>query len=181
MTTKSRLYLALGIILVFIIIAAIFASGLVQFPGTNKQTFGTLQVSITDAPVDLANLNVTVNGLAVNSADNNTWIQLKFSNDGTEVYFDLLALHNVTKDLSITQLPVGNYSKIRLDIKTANATYTDGTTTDLTVPPGHIDVIVSFQIKENQETKLLIDMQADTTAISQSNNLKPILKATVEQ
>lgn len=93
----------------------------------------------------------------------------------------MLALRNVTKDLSLAQIPTGNYSKIRSDVKTANATYTDGTAVDLTVPPGHIDVIIKFEVTENQETKLLIDMQPDTVAISNSHNLKPILKATVEQ
>jgi hypothetical protein len=179
---RTGIYIIAGVIVAVMIIAAIFASG-VEFPSnsSNKSTLGSLRVSITDAPADLTNLNITVDGLYVNSVDSNSWIELNFTDNTPQVYFDLLALRNVTKDLSLAQIPAGNYSKIRLDVKTANATYTDGTTVDLTVPPGHIDVIIKFEVTENQETKLLIDMHPDTVAISNSHDLKPILKATVEQ
>ena len=184
MATNSKkvgLYATVGVTMAIIIIAAIFASG-IQFPGTNPKSLalGTLRVSITDAPVDLANLNVTVTAIYVNSVDNASWIELNFTDCTPEVYFNLLALNNVSQELSIGQIPAGNYSKIRLDVSAANATFTDGSTVDLKVPPGHIDVIIHFEIKAGQETDLLIDMQPDTAAISNSNNFKPILKATVE-
>ncbi len=105
---------------------------------------------------------------------------MTFKDDVTSVYFNLLALQNVTKELSTLPRPVGNYSKIRLDVTAANATLNDGTTENLTVPPGHIDIIVSFEIKADQTTNVLLDMQVDTVAISQSGNLKPVLKATVQ-
>ena len=178
---KIGLYATVGVTIAIMIIAAIFASG-IQFPGSNPRSLalGTLRVSITDAPADLANLNVTVNGLYVNNDDTDSRIELNFTGATSEVYFNLLALNNVSQELSIAQIPAGNYSKIRLDVRAANATFTDGTTVDLKVPPGHIDVIINFEIKPSQETNLLIDMQPDTVAISNSHNLKPTLKATIE-
>ncbi len=178
---KIGLYTLAGVSMAIVIIAALFASG-VAFPNLNSSQTktGTLSVSIMDAPADLTNLNVTINALYVHNDDNDSWIKLDFTGGVSNVYFDLLALKNVTKELSDVPMPIGNYSKIRLDIEAANATLNDGSTMDLTVPPEHIDVIVPFQIKEGQTTNILLDMQADTVAISHSGNLKPVLKATVQ-
>ncbi len=173
---RIGLYTGVGIAAAVLIIAAIFASG-IQFPSSQK--LGTLRVSITDKPVELENLNVTVSALYVNNASGG-WVQLPFTDGKSEVYFDLLSLNNVTQELSVAQIPAGNYTKIRLEVTTANATLADGSTVTLNVPPDHIDIIIHFEIKAGQETELLIDMQPDTAAISASNNFKPILKATVE-
>jgi hypothetical protein len=183
MTTNAKrigLYAIVGVTIAVIVIAAIFVSG-IQFPGGPK-ALGTLRVSITDAPVELKNLNVTIDGLFVNNVNNvdEGWTELNFTEGTPEVYFNLLALNNVTRDLSIAHLPAGNYSKIRLNVKAANATFTDDTTADLRVPPGHVDIIIHFEIKAGEETNLVIDMQSDKVAISNSLNLNPTFKATVE-
>ena len=193
MATSKRIgiYSIAGIAAAIMIVAAIFASG-VQIPSQSpnpsqspsQSALGTLSISIKDAPVDLANLDVTIDGLYVKSAQYDTWIELNFIGDVQEVSFDLLALKDVTQQLSLSQIPAGDYSKIRLDVKTAVATYSDSTAKnlhiqELRVPPGHIDIIISFHIAENQVTDLLIDMQPDSAAISNSGNFKPILKATV--
>ena len=180
---KIGLYAITGIAVAIILIAAIFISG-IQFPNFGSKNSsgktGTLAVSIMDAPADLANLNVTVNALYIHNDDNDSWLQLNFTGGVSSIYFNLLALSNVTKELSTLPMPVGNYSKIRLDVQAANATLNDGITENLTVPPGHIDVIVAFQIKADQTTNLLLDMQVDTASISHSGNLKPVMKATVQ-
>jgi hypothetical protein len=177
---KFGLYTIAGVVAAIVIIAAVFASG-IEFPnsGANQKT-GMLSVSIMDAPADLAHLNVTINGIYVQNDTGDSWIKLDFTGSVSSVYFDLLSLKNVAKDLSTSLIPVGNYSKIRLDVAAANATLNDGTTENLTVPPGHIDIIVSFEIKAGQTTNVLLDMQVDTVAISQTGNLKPTLKATVQ-
>jgi len=180
---KTGLYIAAGIAVAVIVIAAIFASG-VPFPGfggsqKNAGT-GTLSVAIMDAPANLTHLNVTVSALFIQNSNNDSWLQLNFTDGVPQVYFDLLALKNITQDLSTSAIPVGNYTKLRLDVSSANATLNDGSTEQLVVPPGHIDVIVSIEIKEGQTTNVILDMQVDTTAISHSGNLKPVLKATVQ-
>ena len=176
-TNKKQVgtYATAGVIIAVLMIAAIFASGILP-----NQKMGTLRVSITDAPVELKKLDVTINGLYVNSKDSDSWTPLNFVDNKLEVNFDLLTLNNVIMDLSLQQIPAGSYSKIRLDVVKAEATFMDDTTAELKVPPGHIDIIISFEIKADQETSLLIDMQPDTVAISNSNNFKPIIKATVE-
>ncbi len=168
---KIGIYSIAGIAAAIVIIAAFLASGL-QLPGQ----LGTLVVSIKDAPVDLEHLWVTINGLMVQSPDD-SWLELTLNEN--PMTFDLLALTDgKSLELSNQALATGEYSKIRMEVETATATI-DGVEQELTVPPGHIDIITKFQIEGGELTALMIDMQPDTTAISNSGNFKPVIKATV--
>jgi len=173
---KVGVFGAAGVLVAVLIIAAVSMSGL-KLPGFYNK--GTLIVRLTDAPVELEHLNVTITELWVHKAEHGVeegeWISLTFV--GTEPwYVDILSLRNVSRDLSVTELEPGNYTKIRMKISTANATYTSGATKDLIVPPEHIDVNVRFEIKAGQITEILIDM---TAHISHTYRLSPVLKATV--
>jgi hypothetical protein len=180
-TNKLGFRIAAGFLFGIVIIFAVLASG-VQLPTAKAET-GTLVVLLTDAPVELDHLNITISNMSVLNVDSDEekWVDIPFVNDVTEWYTDLLALQNVTEELSVAQIPDGNYTKVRMIVTTANATYTDGTTTDLRVPSGHLDIIVAFRIEAGKTTHLLIDMQADWVAISKSGNLRPIFKATVTE
>ena len=167
-----------GVVIAATIVLAMFASG-VQFPSFATQT-GTLVVLLTDAPVNVTHLNITIDSFFV-KLENESWIDMPFVNGKDEVYFDLLALYNVTMELSDAEIPVGNYTKMRMTIKTANATLASGETVDLTVPPGHIDVIIHFEVEPAETTVLLVDMEADWVAISKNNSLRPVLTASVTQ
>jgi hypothetical protein len=171
-----------GITAAVIIIAAIFATGIELPSNTGSQkpiTLGTLTVSIKDAPVQLSKLDVTIDSIEVQN-ENSGWIKLPFLQGTQNVTFDLLTLQNITKDLTTTQLPAGNYSKMRLQVLDANATFTGSEeAVPLKVPSGKIDIIIKFEIKEGATTNVLIDMTADWVAISNSHNLRPVLKATV--
>ncbi len=173
---KLGTYGIVGITLALLIVSGLYLSGL-QFPRFAAET-GKLVVLLTDAPIEIDHLNITIDSLSV-KLENESWIDLPFVNDNTEVYFDLLALYNVTMELSDAEIPVGNYTKIRMTVKTANATLATGETVDLNVPPGHIDVKIKFEIESDDVTVVLIDMQVDWVAISESNNLRPVLKASI--
>ncbi len=175
---KLTLYAATGILAAVIVIAAVMTAG-VQLP-TSRASTGTLHVYIKDAPVDLTNLFVTIDSVEVQNSDGNGWTTLAFTGDVRTANFDLLALQDVAKDLSTQQLPAGNYTKIRLHVEDASAIFSDNPDeVSLKVPSGKIDIIVHFEIKAEQATQVLLDMTADTVAISTSGNLKPVIKATV--
>jgi hypothetical protein len=176
--SKIGIYSIVGITAAIIIIASFFLSGIQlpwQQPNTsnnpNTQTTGTLIVSIKDAPVDLKQLLVTIDGIYVQSESSNSWIELALD-DGQTSQFDLLSLQLTSKQLTEA------YSKIRLNVQDATAVFPDDTTQTLRVPPGHIDIIIKFTIAQDAITNILIDMQPNTTAISNSGNFKPIVKAT---
>lgn len=178
---KIGIYSTAGIAVAIIVIGAIFASG-IQIP-SNSNNQGILTVSIKDAPVDLKALLITVDSLYVQSAQDDKWTELKL--DATQpVEFDLLTLKDTSLLLSQGTISAGDYSKIRIGVTSAIATYTDNdgishAKVELKIPPGHIDIITSFNVGDGKVTSLLIDMQPDTAAISQSGNFKPILKMTV--
>lgn len=173
---KIGLYAVAGISIAALVIAAVFMSG-IQLPSVAART-GTLVVLLTDAPVDLERLEVTLGGLSVIGEEGE--IKLEFDS-GTEFYIDnLLALSGDAPPLEISteKIPVGSYTKIRMNVTDAYAYYgeDDPRNTPLKVPPGHIDVIAHFKIEENTETRITIDMEPDWVAISKQNTLRPVLK-----
>jgi hypothetical protein len=142
---------------------------------------GTLVVKVMDAPVpDLQHLNLTINSVQV-SNETGDWVNLPIS--GGSLYFDLLVLQDVTKDLAIGSIPMGNYTKIRIQIVTANATLSDGTTITLNVPPRHVDIQIRFEIEPGKTTSLIIEIVVDKIQIAERGssgnpaNLNPQFKA----
>ena len=121
-------------------------------------TNGTLKVAIKDAPVDLSQLEVTIDSLEVQSQDNG-WINIPFIDAVQSVTFNLLSLQDVTKDLSTTQIPTGTYTKMRLHVSEATATYNDATTENLNVPSDKIDVIIHFEVTDETTTSILRHQQ----------------------
>lgn len=176
-TGKIVLYALAGVLISLMIVAGLFVSG-VQFPGTTspetKRQTGSLIVLFTDAPVNLTHLNVTVDSFSI--LNDTGEISLPFVGNVSEISFDLLALQNITETITNSPVPLGNYTKMRMTVKQANATYPDGNWTDLRVPSGKIDIIAHFEIKNASTTVILIDMQADWVAISHSGNLRPVFK-----
>jgi len=188
---KIGLYAAAGVLIAFLIITSVAVSSS-KMPSLRFPLFappspppvpntGTLAIMLTDAPVNLTHLNVTIDSISTHrhGDGNETWVDLTFVNNVSEVYFDLLALQDVAMNLSLTEISPGNYTMIKMHIKTANATYADGNTTDLDVPSEHIKVIVHFEIVVGGAKTVLIDMQTDWVAVSHSKKLRPVLKATV--
>jgi hypothetical protein len=180
-TRKVFLYGAIGILAAVILSSSLWMLPSIFVPVSAGM--GTLQVKVTDAPVpDLLNLNLTISSVEVLNSTGG-WTGLTV--DGGEKYFDLLKLANVTDDLAIGSLPVGNYSKIRLQIVKANATLGDGRQIDLNVPSGHIDLQVRFEIREGATTGLIVDIIADKVNIAERGrsgkpaNLNPQFKLVV--
>jgi hypothetical protein len=193
MSTNGKrvgLHATAGVLIAFLIITAVAVSSWTMpdlgFPGFTPPAppvsdTGTLVILLTDAPVNLTHLNVTIDSISAHRQGfgNETWVDLDFVGGLSEVYVDLLALQNEAANLSVTELPQGNYTMIRMHIKTANATYADGNTTELEVPSDNLKVIIHFEIKEGEERWLLIDVVTDWVAISRSGKLRPVLKATI--
>lgn len=200
MEVKSKtvgLRLAAGVAIAVVIIVAVFASG-VQLPSTVvpndgiHKDMGQLTVLLMDAPVEVDELWITISNLSVHKVGDNDgeWIQIDFSALTEKLTFDLLQYqNNETLDLAQVQLEVGSYNKIRMNVTDANATYyrvdNEGTEyneiVSLKVPSSHIDVITKFNITQTEDVVVLIDMQPDWVSISNSNNLRPVLKAEIYQ
>lgn len=179
---------AMGILVAVLIIAGIVVGG-VHFPSLRLPSIisnkGRLVIEIMDKPVELKHLNITIDSLSIKRVENETeeWLTLELLG-GEPIYFDLLALQNVTLTLSDTEIPAGNYTMIKMHVLTANATYPDGQTVELAkVPSEHIKVLLNphLEMKSDESIKITIDLEPDTAkiAISKSLNLKPTMKAMV--
>ena len=178
------MYGAVGVLIAALIIASIAIAG-VTIPSLRLPTFipntGTLMIKLTDAPVALDQLNVTIENVSVHSVEEDRWIDLDFVDPTREnVTVDLLKLENVTTDLSITPIPAGNYTMIKLRIAKASALFQgEDKPVELNVPSKSIKVIIHFEIENGELRIILIDMGVDLFAVSQSGNFRPVVKAKV--
>ena len=179
-------FAAIGILFAVLIIGSIAVAGF-KFPSLRLPSLlsnrGTLTINIIDKPVELEHLNITIDRLSIQKAeDNETWIDLELI-DGEPIYFDLLALQNVSLTLSKTEIPAGNYTMIKMHILTANATYPDGSTAELNVPSNNIKILLKPHLimQSGAAITVTIDLEPETAkiAISHSLNLKPTMKAMV--
>jgi hypothetical protein len=167
----------IGVAVAALIIAGIFASG-IRFPTART---GTLLVLLTDAPVKLDELNMSIESFAVHHVEEG-WSAIALENPG-EV-FNLLELQGgVTMELALDEaMLVGTYNKIRLTIADDSATALvvgEDSPRELKVPPGHIDVITRFEIDAGEITTLIVDIEADLFAISANNRLRPVITTSV--
>jgi len=181
-------FAAAGILLATLIIGSVAIAGFkfpaLRLPGlaSNK---GRLTIQVTDKPVELEHLNITIDELSILKDEGGTekWVDLELLGD-TPIYFDLLALKDVSMTLSDTEIQAGNYTMIRMHVLTANATYPDGSTIELNkVPSEYIRVILHphLHMTSDGQITITIDLEPDTAkiAISHSLNLKPTMKAMV--
>ena len=182
---KICFYGAMGMLTAVLIIAAALSTPIILlqiFPPAEAKT-GTLIVKLTDAPVtNLKHLNLTIDKLEVRN-ETGHWTSLPVL-DGV-ASFDLLELENVTMDLAICEIPIGNYTKIRMQVVSANATLSDNTVIPLNVPSGHVDIHAHFEIKPGKTTSLIIDIIVDKVHIAERGksgkpaNLNPQFKPIV--
>jgi hypothetical protein len=165
-------------VLVAVLIIAGFVIGENVFQVSGK---GVLTIQIMDKPVELDHLNMTIDWVKIQDEDEN-WYNLTLKSE--PFYFDLLSLQNVSETLSETEVPAGNYTKIWLHVLTANATYPDGSVADLRVPSDTVKVLLKphLSLDDGGQVTVLIDLQPEdlnSIAISQSLNLRPVIKAVV--
>ena len=165
-------------VLVAVLIIAGFVIGNNVFEVSGK---GVLTILITDKPVELVHLNMTIDWVKIQDAGEN-WYNLTLKTE--PFYFDLLSLQNVSETLSETELPAGNYTAIWMHVLTANATYPDGAVAELRVPSDVIKVLLKphISLEADGQMTVLIDLQPDdlnSIAISRNLNLRPVIKAIV--
>ena len=176
-TRQLGLFGGAGVLVAVLIIAGfVIVNNVFEVSGKS-----TLTIKIMDKPVELDHLNMTIDWVRIQD-ENENWYNLTLEVE--PFYFDLLSLQNVSETLSETELPAGNYTKIWMHVLTANATYPDGTVADLKVPSGTIKVLLKphLSLEDGEQMTVLIDLEPEdlnAIAVSQSLNLRPVIKAVV--
>ena len=153
---------------------------------------GTLSVNLTDAPLDLANVQsvmVTLTGVIVypmesmgsgmtDPAGTDLRPIVLLTHPAT---FDLLTLTGgVTELLASGEVPVGDYERIRLEVSDATLIYKDGTSALLKIESNKVDVPIPFHIVQGQETGVTLDFDAGASVqVNETGNDKLILRPVV--
>jgi hypothetical protein len=163
-------------IFLFLVLAMFLVSGCAS--NTSIGT-GTLEMQITDAPTDLqldrvlvtiANVQVHVAG----AAEEEGWKTIV-----TEAKsYDLIALTDVKAFLGTSELAVGKYTQVRLDVTEAVATI-KGVNVELTIPSKTIKLVQGFEIVDGETTKLTLDFDAKES-ISETAQGKYLMRPTIK-
>jgi len=162
MKTPWALTCALFLAFTLSALAACNASGSASLSGGT----GRLEVHLTDAPIDLsgvASVAVTITDVLVYSGvegmtEDATGPIVLINHPET---FDLLTLTGgATALLASGEVPAGFYHRIRLEISEAALTYDDGSTADLKIESGKVDVPIGFQVRPGGESTVVLDFDA---------------------
>jgi hypothetical protein len=153
---------------------------------------GTLAVRLTDAPLDLADVqsvNVTLTGVIVypreemgsslsDPAGTNLRPIVLLTHPAT---FDLLTLTGgATALLASGEVPAGDYERIRLEVSDATLIYKDGTSEPLKIDSNKVDVPIPFHVLEGAETGVTLDFDAGASVqVNETGNGKLILRPVV--
>ena len=144
----------------------------------DEGTRGNFELLISDAPANISDfdsLTVTFSQARIFTQDDNGSESnfTMFPLNGTEVDLTLLIGPNATSILN-TSLEVGNYSKIELYV--ANVTGTvDGERVNVTVPSDKLQITIPFQVKANENTKFVFDINVVKKGHKDDYNLLPVI------
>jgi hypothetical protein len=128
---------------------------------------GTIQIHMTDAPIDLSTVEkveVTITDVIVYPGDDEGMPSVDAGPIVLLTHpetFDLLTLTDgATTLLASGEVPAGDYQRIRLEISDATLTYKDGTTAPLKIDSGKVDVPIGFHVAADTVNPLTLDFDA---------------------
>jgi len=138
-------------------------------PGTvggNPAGFGTLAVSVQDAPasVNWTHVWVTFSRIQVHEA-NGTNESGWFNVTTTSGTVDLAAVHNVAQLLGTATLPAGMYTQIRLVATSAQGVMENGTKVNFTVPSDVLKTDDPFNVTVGHLTSITLEIDLSRSIV----------------
>ena len=145
-----------------------------------------LEIRLTDAPGDYEEVNVDIQGIEIHAEGGDLASGWKSLNVQQGVY-NLLELSNgIDTLLSVTELPAGKISQIRLILGQQNSIKIDGQEIDLVTPSAQhsgLKLNVHADLVEGVTYKILLDFDAARSIVhtgSGKYNLKPVIRSITE-
>lgn len=163
-------------------------SGLIAFSSCDNSNDGTgtasMQVRMTDAPGDYAEVNVDIRSVQIHKEDGDSesgWMTLDHINPGV---YNLLDFANGRDTLlASAELPVGKISQIRLVLGENNTLkLKDGSVKALKTPSGQtsgLKLKIDAELVEDVTYVVLLDFDAAKSVVARGNgefNLKPVIR-----
>lgn len=147
---------------------------------TEPAGFGVLKVSLTDAPGDFEAVNIHFSEISANI--DSSWVSMQID----PVSVNLLDwTDGKTVELGSAEMPVGDYTQIRLAIDSADVVV-EGQTSAMKVPSGSqsgYKIVGDFTIEEDVIYELVIDFDAAQSVVitgppagPATYILKPVIK-----
>jgi hypothetical protein len=170
---KNRLLDNTALAFVGVLVPAMIACSSGAMSARVNDGKGTVNVFLTDAPLDLSgvkNVNVTLTSVVLYPEETNATGSLQDMDAGdlTPVVilshpatFDLLTLTGGVKTLLGTdEVPAGPYGRIRLEVSDAQLVYADDTVTSLKIESQKVDVPIHFIVRQDEATGVVLDFDA---------------------
>lgn len=173
------------ILVIFIAFSALLIS---CSDDNNDNRFGTLSVSLTDAPGEYEAVLIDLQGLQINasndSSDINGWQELTLDTIGQ---IDLLTLTEGNSILlTEDEIPVGRINQMRMILGSNNQIALDGDTLDLETPSAQqsgLKFNIHADIAEGETFEMTLDFDAEKSVINKGNgsySLKPVISVITE-
>jgi hypothetical protein len=168
-----------GKIVKVVVLALFFASAFMGCKKEEQERYGSLSVSMTDAPANFLQVNVDVAEMRVNH-ESKGWMTLQIKRG----VYDLLQLQNNVSVLlaNNVRMPIGKITQLRLVLGNNNTVVDVNGSHQLTVPSGSesgLKVNVDQVITQNHSVEILLDFDANASVVMEGNgnySLKPVIK-----
>lgn len=150
------------------------ALGLIGCGSETRQ--GSLELYLTDQPLDLRSVVVTMSEIEIHPTSG-PW-QTFFQGPVT---MDLMTLQGTQALLAMNNVPDGKYTGFRLRIQSGYVVDTTGQRCDLEVPSDKVDVPVVFEVQQGHVTRIVADfdgrasVQVVQTGGSRRCLLRPVI------
>ncbi len=161
MRTTLTVALAVAAILAVAGVAgyAFVSNGMAHSGATSGTSVGTLNVYMQDAPANTtwSHIYVTIGAIQVHPADGmnaSDWRNVSV----VQNRIDLVGLKSVAALLGGSSLAAGNYTQIRIVVKSVTGVMANNTQVDFTVPSGELKTADAFNITTGETTSLTIDI-----------------------
>lgn len=154
--------------------------------GTVVDGLGTLEVHLTDAPLDMstvAHVFVTITNVivypGVDGMGDEEPMPIPLMTTPRE--FDLLTLTGgLTELLAEDMIPAGFYQRVRLEVSDARIVFTDGTEEPLKIESHKVDIPIPFELMAGDEMAVLLDFDAEASVkVTATGSDKFILRPVV--
>lgn len=161
---------------VFLILAfLLFISGCSDDDSVSTRQ-GNLQLFLTDQPVELQEVWVTITNIEVHKTGG-AWIEFDASGESV----DLLTLQNREQLLQSAPLEEGKYTGIRLIVSEGHIIDANEERCELKVPSEKIQIPLNFDIENGEETEVVLDFDAKKSihVVQTGNNERCILRPVI--
>jgi Domain of unknown function (DUF4382) len=139
---------------VFLLLPLLFVSACSDDSSVESRR-GMLQLFLTDKPVELKEVWVTITDIEVHKTGGE-WISFAGSNDS----IDLLTVADRQALLESAPLEEGKFTGIRLFISEAHIIDDNGDRCDLKIPSGKVQIPVIFNVTPTENTDIVLDFDA---------------------